>query len=62
MWLWQILSKFGFEQQNPTTLWCDNHSTIQLHKDPVQHQQRKHIELQMQFIKKLINDHVLKMI
>eukprot|EP00253_Pinus_taeda_P024351 PITA_24351 len=25
-----ILSKFGFQQQHPTTLWCDNQSAIQL--------------------------------
>ena len=35
MWLRQILSEFGFEQQHPTTLWCDNQSAIQLCKDPV---------------------------
>eukprot|EP00253_Pinus_taeda_P030435 PITA_30435 len=38
LWLRQILSDFGFEQQHPTTLWCDNQSAIQLCKDPVQHQ------------------------
>eukprot|EP00253_Pinus_taeda_P010754 PITA_10754 len=37
LWLRQILSEFGFEQQHPTTLWCDNQSSIQLCKDPVQH-------------------------
>eukprot|EP00253_Pinus_taeda_P004234 PITA_04234 len=39
LWLCHILSKFGFQQQHPTTLWCDNQSAIKLHKDPVQHQQ-----------------------
>eukprot|EP00253_Pinus_taeda_P036328 PITA_36328 len=37
LWLRQILSEFGFQQQHPTTLWCDNQSSIQLCKDPVQH-------------------------
>eukprot|EP00253_Pinus_taeda_P010639 PITA_10639 len=60
LWLRQILSEFGFEQQHPTTLWCDNQSAIQLCKDPVQHQRSKHIELHMHFIRKLINDHVLE--
>eukprot|EP00253_Pinus_taeda_P035870 PITA_35870 len=60
LWLRQILSEFGFEQQHPTTLWCDNQSAIQLCKDPVQHQRSKHIELQMHFIRKLIQDHVLE--
>eukprot|EP00253_Pinus_taeda_P029513 PITA_29513 len=37
LWLRQILSKFGFQQQHLTTLWCDNQSVIQLCKDPIQH-------------------------
>ena len=45
IWLRQILLEFGFEQQPPTTLWCDNQSAIQQCKDPVQHQRSKHIEL-----------------
>eukprot|EP00253_Pinus_taeda_P026652 PITA_26652 len=60
LWLRQILSEFGFQQQHPTTLWCDNKSAIQLCKDPVQHQRIKHIELHMHFIRKLIHDHVLE--
>ena len=62
MWLRKILSEFGFEQQHPTTLWRDNKSVIHLCKDPVQHQRRKHIELHMHFIRKLINDHVLEVL
>eukprot|EP00253_Pinus_taeda_P035633 PITA_35633 len=60
LWLHQILSEFGFQQRHPTTLWCDNQSAIQLCKDPVQHQCRKHIELHIHFIKNLIHDHVLE--
>eukprot|EP00253_Pinus_taeda_P004061 PITA_04061 len=59
LWLCQILSELGFEQQQ-TTLWCDNQSAIQLCKDPVQHQHSKNIELHMHFIRKLIHDHVLE--
>eukprot|EP00253_Pinus_taeda_P001949 PITA_01949 len=60
LWLRQILLEFGFEQQHPTTLSCDNQSAIQLCKDPVQHQRSKHIEIHMHFIRKLIHDHVLE--
>eukprot|EP00253_Pinus_taeda_P010892 PITA_10892 len=59
LWLRLILSEFGFQQQHPITLWCHNQSAIQLCKDPVQHQCIKHIELHMNFIRKLIHDHVL---
>eukprot|EP00253_Pinus_taeda_P017704 PITA_17704 len=30
LWLRQILSEFGFQQEHLTTLWCDNQSVIQL--------------------------------
>eukprot|EP00253_Pinus_taeda_P016675 PITA_16675 len=60
LWLRQILSEFGFQQQRPTTLWCDKQNAIQLCKDPIQHHRSKHIELHMHFIRKLIHDHVLE--
>eukprot|EP00253_Pinus_taeda_P029833 PITA_29833 len=60
LWLCQILSEFEFQQQHPTTLWCDNQSAIQLCKDPIHHQCNKHIELHMHFIRELIHDHVLE--
>eukprot|EP00253_Pinus_taeda_P009909 PITA_09909 len=60
LWLHQILSEFGFQQQHLTTLWCDNQSALQLCKDPVQHQHSKAIELHMHFIRKLIHDHVVE--
>eukprot|EP00253_Pinus_taeda_P031102 PITA_31102 len=56
----QILSKFDFQHQHPTTLLCDNQNAIELCKDLVQHQCKKHIEMHMKFIKKLIHDHVLE--
>ena len=60
LWLRQILSEFGFQQQHSTALWCDNQSAIQLCKDLVQHQRNKHIELHMHFIRKFIHDHLLE--
>eukprot|EP00253_Pinus_taeda_P027265 PITA_27265 len=60
LWLHQILSKLAFQPQHPTTLSCDNQSSIQLCKDPIQHQHNKHIELHMHFIGKFIHDHVIE--
>jgi hypothetical protein len=62
LWLRQILSEFGFQQQHLTNLWCDNQSAIKLAKDPVQHQRNKHIELHMHFIRKLIHDQVIEVL
>jgi hypothetical protein len=62
LWLQKILSEFGFQHQHPTGLWCDNQSAIKLDKDPVQHQHRKHIEIHMHFIRKLIHDQVVEVL
>jgi hypothetical protein len=62
MWLRQILSEFGFQHQHLTSLWCDNKSAIKLAKDPVQNQCRKHMELHMHFIRKLIHDQVIEVL
>ena len=62
LWLQQILSEFRFKQQHPTDLWCDNQSAIKIAKDPIQHQQSKHIKLHMHFIRKLIHDQVIKVL
>jgi hypothetical protein len=62
LWLRQILSEFGFQQQHLTSLWCDNQSAIKLAKDLVQHQRSKHIELHMHFIRKLIHDQVIEVL
>jgi hypothetical protein len=62
LWLRQILSEFGFQQQHSTSLWCDNQSAIKLAKDPVQHQRKKHIELHMHFIRKLIHNQVIELL
>ena len=35
LWLRQILSKFGFKQQQPTPLWCNNQSAIKISKYPI---------------------------
>ena len=62
LWLRQILSEFGFEQQKPTPLWCDNESAIKLAKDLVLPQHNKHIELHMHFFRNLVHDRVLEML
>jgi hypothetical protein len=62
LWLRQILLEFGFQHQHPTSLWCDNQSAINLAKDHVQHQRRKHIELHMHFIRNLIHDQVIEVL
>ena len=62
LWLRQIISEFGFEQQRHTPLWYDNQSSIKLAKDLVLHQHNKHIELHMNFIRNLVHDSVIEVL
>jgi hypothetical protein len=62
LWLRQILSEFGFQQQHLTSLWCNNWSVIKISKHPVQHQHRKHIDIHMHFIRKIIHDQVIEVL
>ena len=41
--------------KNPTTIPCDNQSTIVLAKKPIVHQRSKHIDIKFQFIRDEIN-------
>ena len=54
--------KFGFEQQQPTPLWCNNQSAIKLAKDSVLHQRNKHIELHMHFTRNIFHDRVIEVL
>ncbi|KAH9292456.1 hypothetical protein KI387_042361 [Taxus chinensis] len=61
LWLRQILGEFGFSQESPSILWCDNQSAIHIARNPVEHQRTKHIEIHMHFIRQLIQDGVVQM-
>jgi hypothetical protein len=43
------------EQHEPTTLFCDNNSTIMLSKNHVFHNKTKHIDTRYHFIGELVN-------
>jgi hypothetical protein len=62
LWLQQILQEFGFQQQHPTSIWCDKQSSINFSNNPIQPQRRKHIELHMNFIRNLIHDRVIEVL
>ena len=58
LWRRQLLIEFGFPQEHPTSLWCDNQSAIHISINPIEHQWTKHIEIHMHFIQQLIQDGV----
>ena len=48
-------------QDSPTTIFCDNQSTIKLAKNPVYHARSKHIEVHHHFVRDLIESQELEL-
>ncbi|KAF8712452.1 gag-polypeptide of LTR copia-type, partial [Rhizoctonia solani] len=54
IWLRQFLSEFNFLPEGPTTLLTDNQSSIALAKNPVNHQNTKHIRIKHHFLREMV--------
>jgi hypothetical protein len=52
----RILKDLLQEQQEPTTVLCDNNSAILLSKNHVFHKKTNHIDTRYHFIKELVNN------
>ncbi|XP_028072452.1 uncharacterized protein LOC114274674 [Camellia sinensis] len=51
VWLHCLLSDLGIPQSSPTSLYCDNHSAIQIAHNTVFYEQTKHIEIDCHFVR-----------
>ncbi|GMP38985.1 hypothetical protein CsSME_00010013 [Camellia sinensis var. sinensis] len=51
VWLHCLLSDLGVPQSSPTSLYCDNRSTIQIAHNIVFHERTKHIEIDCHFVR-----------
>jgi hypothetical protein len=51
LWCRSLAKELGFEQQIPTTLFCDNQGTIACTRDPQHHTRMKHIDIRFHFIR-----------
>ncbi|CAL2228255.1 unnamed protein product [Prunus armeniaca] len=56
MWLRKIFEVLGDAQKGPTTIYCDNMSTIKLSRNPVMHGRSKHIDVRFHFLRDLCSD------
>ena len=54
IWLRRILTDLNERQEDGTTIYCDNISTIALSKNPVFPERSKHIEIRYHFIRELV--------
>ena len=55
LWMQKLLHDYGICQEH-LTIYCDNTSAINISKNPIQHSQTKHIEIQHHFIQELEKD------
>eukprot|EP00253_Pinus_taeda_P031401 PITA_31401 len=56
VWLRRVLRDLCHEQENGTTIYCDNNSAIALSKNSVFHKRKKHIDTKFHFIRELVNN------
>ena len=55
-WLRRLLKDMGHTPKDPTSIFCDNNSAIQLPKHNVFHRKSKHIDTRYHFIRELVNE------
>lgn len=51
IWLQALMTGIGYTPMGPTTLLCDNNSTINLSEDPMLHQHIKHVDIKYHFLR-----------
>ncbi len=54
IWLRRLLKELGHEQCDPTVLFEDNKSALDLSKNPVHHDRTKHIDIQWHFVREKV--------
>jgi len=57
-----MLKHLGFPQENPTEIYIDNRSAIALAKNPVYHEQIKHIDTRHHFIREHVKNKEVELI
>ncbi|KAK1431533.1 hypothetical protein QVD17_07993 [Tagetes erecta] len=54
LWLRRVLKDLGYTQEEPTIIYCDNKSTINLAKNPITDGRTRHIDIKYHFIREMI--------
>lgn len=57
LWMKQMLADYEIDQDT-MTVYCDNQSTIDISKNPVQHSLTKHIDIRHHFIRELVEEKI----
>ncbi|CAJ2647282.1 unnamed protein product [Trifolium pratense] len=62
VWMRRILQQLGQKQDKPSTMYCDNSSSIKLSKNPILHGRCKHIDVRYHFLRDLTKQGVVELI
>lgn len=54
VWLKRLLNSIGIPQKGPTTIHCDNQSTIRFIKNPVDHKRTKHVDIRFLYVRERV--------
>lgn len=60
VWLRQLLSDFGYAQNKPTVLRCDNQGALALTKNPLYQSRSKHFDVIYHWIRERVNDSTIQ--
>lgn len=54
IWLQSLLAELGIKLRKPPHAFCDNQSAISMSANPVLHSKTKHLELDLHFVRKKV--------
>ena len=60
VWMRQLLKDFGVTVADPTLLFCDNKSALDLASNPTFHERTKHIEIDCHYVREKVMDKTIK--
>jgi hypothetical protein len=60
IWLRRLVKELGFGDSQPTTLWCNNQSSIKITKNHVFNDKTKHFEIDWHFIRQKVENGTIK--
>ena len=61
IWIKRILEDMGQKQDRPTSIKCDNQSTIKMANNPIYHARSKHIETQHPFVREKVHSQEIEL-
>jgi hypothetical protein len=61
-WLRGVLSELGFNTDEPTKVYMDSKSAIDLANNPVHHKRSKHIAIKYHWIRQMVSRHLVKLV